>query len=142
MLGGTAVTVVLFLVLRPGDGDEEAAPPATTASTPTPVETATTTEPAPPPPPPKPKVRVVRITISGGEVKGGLRTITIERGRTFELVVTSDVHDHVHVHGIDAFRDVGPGQPARFTLKPTVAGRYEIELEERHFLIAQLNVEP
>ena len=147
LLLGLAAAVVLFLAFRPGGDDETVA--ATTEAPPPPppagTGAATTGEAAPPPPPPPPAppaVPTARIEIRDGEIVGGLRRITIARGETLRLIVTSDVADHVHVHGIDAFQDVGPGEPARFTLTPEVAGRYEIELEDRHFQIAQLNVEP
>jgi hypothetical protein len=139
IVGGLAATVVLFFVLRPADEDGATPAPATTATLTRTVETSVE-PPAPPPPATRPPVPTVRIAIRGGELVGGLQQITVKRGGTVRLVVTSDVSDHVHVHGIDVFQDVAPGKPARFTLKPTIAGRYEIELEDRGFLIAQLNV--
>jgi hypothetical protein len=105
------------------------------------VETATTTAPTPPPPP-KPSALVVRIEISDGDVKGGLQTITVARGRRVTLAVRSDVTDQVHVHGLDVFQNVGPGRVTRVTVEPKIAGRYEIELEAAGLQIAQLNVEP
>jgi hypothetical protein len=57
-------------------------------------------------------------------------------------VVTSDVADHVHVHGHDLFADVAPGQPVRFRFRATIPGRIEVELEDTHTLLAELSVRP
>jgi hypothetical protein len=57
-------------------------------------------------------------------------------------VVTSDVADHVHVHGHALFADVAPGQPVRFRFRATIPGRIEVELEDTHTLLAELSVRP
>jgi hypothetical protein len=147
LAAAAAAVVVLFLVFRPGDDDEGAsAPPpttaATTATTPTQPTTPTETEPAPPPPPPQPTVSRAVINVRGGEPVGGIRRLSMHKDRRLILVVTADVSDHVHVHGYDIMRDVAPGQPARFDLRTTIVGRFEIELEDRHKQIGQLTVTP
>jgi hypothetical protein len=58
------------------------------------------------------------------------------------LNVTADVVDHVHLHGYDLFADVAPGQPAKLEFNAETPGRFELELEERHALIAELEVRP
>jgi hypothetical protein len=152
-VGGAVVAVVLFLVLRPGD-EETAAP--TPAGTGTETETtgagtetktaasetergetgeATTAETEPS------AVQVVVEVRDGGPV-GGVRRVDVERGERVELVVRSDVDDHVHVHGVDLFRDVGPGAPARLRFRASVPGVIEVELEDRHLLLAELEVRP
>lgn len=143
LLGGAAVAVVLFVVLRP-DGDDDAVnaepPPATTQE---PQPPAATTEPPPPPlPPPPPRVATVRIQVRGGQVVGGIRRATVAKGRQVVLIVTADVRDHVHLHGYDLMRDVAPGAPARTAFRATVAGRFEVELEDRGLQIAELTVKP
>ena len=65
---------------------------------------------------------------------------SVDRNDRVVLVVTSDVLDHVHVHGYDLLRDVGPGKPARIAFRATIPGRFEIELEDRHVPIAELTV--
>ena len=146
LAAGIVVAVVLFVVLRPGGGDEETpANPTTDVTTAvtltaeTETETATT---APPPPPAPPKAAVVRISIVGGVPEGGIRGITVEEGREVTLVVTSDVADHVHVHGVNELVDVGPGLPCRLTFTASPAGRFEVELEERGVQIADLKIQP
>jgi hypothetical protein len=152
-LAGLAALVVLFFVFRPDDdgaAEPELRPPPTglietetetSASTETATETAT--EPAPPPPPPPPPpVETVRIHVRGGNVLGGLARPTFQRGDRVVLHVSSDVADHVHLHGYDLMRDVAPGSPARIRFRATLTGRFEVELEDRGLQIAEIEVRP
>lgn len=134
LVAGAAVAVALFLVLRDGDESEEAAPP------PPPARTATVTNPVQPPPPPKPRPVVVRIAVRGG--RAPLERVTVRRGQQVVLIVTSDVADHIHLHGYNVLRDVAPGKPARLAFRATIPGRFEVELEDRHVQIADLTVRP
>ena len=140
-VAAVAVAIVLLVVLRPGDEDDEAEPttPATTVVTTTVTETngettttttATTEEP----------VRA-EIVVEGGEVSGPER-VRLEEGQRLVLVVRADVVDHVHVHGYDLMRDVGPGQPARFAFRVTDPGRFDVELEDRQQPLTELVVSP
>lgn len=99
-----------------------------------PAETTPTT--------PKPEVATLRIIFENGRVVGGLQRLTVEKGARVRIVVRADIADHVHVHGYDIMRDVGPGRPAQIAFRATLAGRFETELEERKLLIAQLEVRP
>jgi hypothetical protein len=139
-VAAVAVAIVLLVVLRPGDEDDEAEPttPATTVVTTTGGETtattttttATTEEP----------VRA-EIVVEGGEVSGPER-VRLEEGQRLVLVVRADVVDHVHVHGYDLMRDIGPGQPARFAFRVTDPGRFDVELEDRQQPLTELVVSP
>jgi hypothetical protein len=136
-LAGVALLVTLFFVLRPSEDDEA----ATTTTTTAPMTTATaptTTETTPRPERPT----TIRITVRGGRVLGGFRRATLEQGERAVLVVRADVADHVHLHGYDIMRDVAPGRPARLAFRATIPGRFEVELEDRRFQIAQLEVRP
>jgi hypothetical protein len=138
-LAGAAVLVGLFFALRPSDDDDEAAAPPPPATSPT--ETGTTTRPTPTTTKPA-GPRTIRIVVRGGRVVGGLRRARLERGEVVVLLVRADVADHVHLHGYDIMRDVSPGRPARLRLRATIPGRFEVELEDRRLLIAQLEVRP
>jgi hypothetical protein len=147
-LGAVVAAVVLFVVLRPEDTDETAATePSTTGPIPTATEVTTettevTTETTETTAAPEPAaVRVVVEVRDGGPV-GGVQRVQVDRRERVVLVVRSDVADHVHVHGVDIFRDVAPGSPARLQFRPRTPGVLEIELEDRHLLIAQLEVRP
>ena len=142
LIAGLAVVVAigLYLVFRPDDTDEPTAnpPPSTTVAT----TTGATTTAAPPPPPrgPPPPARVA-IVIRGGLPVGGPRRVTVARGRRVILTVTSDVSDHVHLHGYDLMQDVGPGMPARIAFRATRPGTVEAELEDRGVQIARIRAQ-
>jgi hypothetical protein len=82
----------------------------------------------------------VRVVVRDGVPVGGVARETADRGDRVVVLVTSDVSDHVHVHGYDLMRDVGPGSPARIAFRATIPGRFEIELEDRGVPIAELTV--
>ena len=129
----------LFLALRPGD-DEEVAPTTTVARTTAPAATET----APPVTTGSRGPGTIHIDyrISGGKPVGGIGRDSISRGRIVVIRVTSDVADHVHVHGYDLTANVAPGAPATIRFTATAPGRFEIELEERGLQIAELEVRP
>jgi hypothetical protein len=135
-----AAAVALFLVLRPDDDGGSASTVTTTATTAT---SPTTTLPPPPPPPPQPPPPAqVRIVVREGQPVGGVRGVTVSKGRRVVLTVTSDVADHVHLHGYDIMRDVGPGQPARIAFRATIVGTVEAELEDRGVPLARIVTQP
>ena len=149
--GAVVIAVVLFVILRPDD-DEDAEPtPAaqTTTGDTTTEETTTeettedtTTEEAPTTTeaenPDEPQ-RIV-IVVRDGQPVGGVKRPEIDEGKRVVLVVRSDVSDHMHLHGYDLLADVGPGQPGRITFRADLVGRFDLELEDRVRLIAELEV--
>lgn len=141
LIAGVAVAAaaVLFFVLRPDDEPTASPAPTTQATTNTTTDTVTTVVPQPPQPPPPAQVR---ITVRDGLPVGGVRRVTVSRGRRVILNVTSDVADHVHLHGYDVMRDVGPGQPARLAFRATIVGTVEAELEDRGVQIASITTKP
>ena len=58
------------------------------------------------------------------------------------LIVTSDVADHIHLHGYDMTRDVAPGKPARLGFPATIVGTVEVELEDRGVPLARITAKP
>jgi hypothetical protein len=146
ILGGAAVAVVLFLLLRPDDGGDDEATATTAATTTTSATTtsatttseqtttATTTS--------IPQATALAVTIRGGRPVGGIQKASVKKGANVQIVVRSDVSDEVHVHGYDLMRDVAPGKPARITVRATLTGVFEIELENRGLQIAELEVSP
>jgi hypothetical protein len=150
-LAGAAVVlaVVLFVVLRPDD-DEDAEPtPAaqTTTGETTTEETETetedtTTEEAPTTTeaenPDEPQ-RIV-IVVRDGQPVGGVKRPEIDEGKRVVLIVRSDVSDHMHLHGYNLLADVAPGQPGRIRFRADLVGRFDLELEDRAVLIAELRV--
>jgi hypothetical protein len=138
VVAAVVAAVGVFVVLRPDDDDggaQTATTPATTSTT-----TPTTTVPPPPPEPPPPAR--VRINVRDGRPVGGIRRVTVGKGRRVVLIVTSDVADHVHLHGYDVMRDVAPGRPARLSFRATIVGTVEVELEDRHVPLATVTAQP
>jgi FtsP/CotA-like multicopper oxidase with cupredoxin domain len=140
------VAAVAFVLAQPGD--EEVSAPGTTTSATMDTNTgpATVDELSEPEtqeePPPEPRPSEVRIRIRGGKPVGGIEKITVKKGDTVRIAVTSDVADHVHVHGYDKLADVPAGGTARLRFKADIEGVFEIELEDSHTQIASLTVEP
>jgi hypothetical protein len=140
LVAACALLVVGFGVASCG-GDEGAGTTETTQTQPTipttthaTTTTQTTTEVEQP--------TVVRVRVLDGAPKGGIVRKTVEKGDRVVLVVTSDVSDHVHLHGYDLMRDVAAGGTARIRFRATLPGRFEVELEDRGAQIADLTVLP
>ena len=143
--------VSLFFALRPDD-DGEAGPattaPGTTEASPETTVAAPTTAPATTEAPPAttapqgPGTIRIDYTIEGGQPVGGIARDSVARGRTVVIRVTSDVADHVHLHGYDLMVDVAPGAPATMRFTADAPGRFEIELEDSGVQIAELEVRP
>jgi hypothetical protein len=133
----------LFLALRPNDDDDGTTATGTTTTTAT--TTPTITEPSVPPPPrppsPPPPAQV-RIVVRDGQPVGGVRRVTVGKGRRVVLMVTSDAADHVHLHGYNVMRDVAPGMPARLAFRATIVGTVEVELEDRGLPLATITTQP
>jgi len=141
-LGVIVALVVLFLVFRPGNNDDEAGTGTTTAAVtspptiePTTTETETATIAAP-------EGTELVVTIRGGEPVDGIVRAEAKKGDPVVVIVRSDVADEVHVHGYDLMADVAPGKPVRIEFTANLTGRFEIELEDRGKQIAQLTVLP
>ena len=121
------VAVLAFVVASPGgdDDDSEQAAQTTTTTGGSGDETTPTEEEVIPAVPPDPAP--TRIRIAGGEVVGGPKTITVEKGDRVRIVVTADAHDDIHLHGYDIEKEAGPGEPARFDFKASIEGQFEME---------------
>ena len=150
--GAFVLAVVLFVVLRPDDDDDaEPAPAARTTTGDTTTEETTTeetetgettTEEAPTTTQaenPDAPQRIV-IVVRNGQPVGGVKRPEIDEGKQVVLIVRSDVSDHMHLHGYDLLADVAPGQPGRIRFDADLAGRFDLELEDRAVLIAELRV--
>ena len=137
-----AALVALLLVVGCGGNGEEASPAQTQQTTTETEQTATgvQTPPQPAPPPSPPGPARVAVTVRNGAVVGGVRRVSVDRGREVLLVVRADVRDHVHLHGYDLLTDVAPGRPGRIRFTADMPGRFEAELEDRALHIAVLRV--
>ena len=159
VLGGLAVLLIVFVVLRGGDdsGSDSSSSSATStasqrtaASTSTPASTSTgddsgsetgstststsTSTPAVP--------ASQTITVVNGQPQGGVKTVSFKKNQQVVLKVQSDVADEIHVHGYDLKKDVEKGGSVTFSFKATIEGRFEVELENAGTQIANLEVTP
>ena len=134
----------LFLVLRPGNDEEGAAPTTsveTTTASATTTSASTETEPPATTAPKPPDVVTIRINVAS-DTAPTVQRFSVTQGRQVELIVTSEIADEVHVHGYDLMGDVAPGMPVTIAFKATAPGRFEIELEEHKLQIGELEVRP
>lgn len=139
-IGSIAAIVVMFVVLS-GDDDSDSEQAVTTITTAAePGGTGTGGEPAGKEKKPKPTVD--RIVVKGGEPEGGVQKLTYPKGDRVRIEVSSDVDEHVHIHGYDLFEDVPAGGKAKFSFPADIDGVFEIELEDSGVQLAQLTVEP
>lgn len=82
----------------------------------------------------------VEVEVSDGEVVGGVRRVEVDTGERVLLVVTSDVADEVHVHGVDITGEVEAGGTVDVDFTADIPGVFEIELEERGLQLVELVV--
>jgi hypothetical protein len=87
-------------------------------------------------------VTVETIVIRGGSPVGGARELEYDAGEQVRFRVRSDVADEIHVHGFDLSKDVAAGGTVDFSFPADIEGIFEVELEERGELIAELTVNP
>ncbi len=154
--------LLVLVVVLPGCGDDAAgdgaassttAPPATTpapSTTAAPTtgvpDTSTTTEATttttvPPTTEPVYGGTTIEVTVRDGTVTGGGR-YEVALGSEVRIVIDADVADEVHVHGYDQFAEVTPGDPAVLEMTADIPGIFEVELEEAHTAILELQVAP
>jgi heme/copper-type cytochrome/quinol oxidase subunit 2 len=128
------IAVVGFIVLKPDETSDKQSAEQTTATT-TPANTTAA--------PRAPGVAaVVQIRVKNGKPVGGVEHIAVQKNDRVRFTVSSDVSDHVHVHGYDFMKDVKAGGKVGFSFKAKLDGVYEIELEEHAEQIAELEVQP
>jgi hypothetical protein len=109
-------------------GDDDASTPdtsptasTTTASTTTAVTESTTTVTA--------AAEVIEVGLTGGDVDGGPRLISVELGATVTIRATADVVEELHVHTYDLKVELTPGIAGEVTFAADIPGRHEVEFE-------------
>jgi len=150
-LGGAAVLVGLFLLLRPADEPEpRTAPSPTVTGTPATTPTPETPEPTVTGTPPGQDALEAEIEVEEGRVQVEVEnrrvpnpaTIEVTQGQRVSLRVEADVSEVVHVHGYELLSDLSPGEPTTITFRADIPGVFEIELERAGQLLALLEVQP
>ena len=89
---------------------------------------------------------MVMIDFADGEVtlaSNGSDSDRIEAplGSNVRLMITTDVTEHVHVHGYDIFLDLVPGETAVLDFVAEIPGLVEVELEDSHVFLFELSTQ-
>ena len=129
-----------FMALTAGCGDDDGAadPGPTRATSSTTAAEADVEEPSSTTAP-SPTGITIEVSVTDGEVTGGGRH-EVSVGEPVTLRVTSDVADHVHVHGYDLIVDVQAGETAQLAFDATIPGVFEVELEDARIPLLELEV--
>lgn len=136
VLAGAGLVAGLYFAFRPAS-ETAPAPTASSRVEPTTTGGATTEETTT-----AENTAELRVTVREGEPVGGIQHLTVRRGAEVRVRVDSDVADEVHVHGYDLSQDVAAGEDVEIEFEATIAGRFEIELEDSGTPIAELEVRP
>ncbi|MEE9582863.1 MAG: hypothetical protein V3W36_07990 [Acidimicrobiia bacterium] len=116
--------------------------PATTTTTTSPPET---TSPTSSPPAIDPVIQIA-VTIAAGEVSVLVNgevvdgRVAVDLGSELRIEVIADVVDEVHAHGYDVTATVDPAEAAILEMSVNIPGVFDIELEDAHLLLLQLEV--
>ena len=82
----------------------------------------------------------IEITVKDGKVSPATRRVEVSQGTAVRLLVTSDVADELHVHGYDIRQDLPAGQQATLDFTADLTGVFEVESEQSHLQLVQLEV--
>ncbi|HEY0537293.1 MAG TPA: hypothetical protein VGD53_02950 [Actinoallomurus sp.] len=83
----------------------------------------------------------ITVNVSGGKVRTPGRRVTVRRGRTVRIVVTSDAADEFHLHGYDRELELRPGVPGVMRFAADQPGVFEAELHRSGVSAFELRVD-
>lgn len=140
VLAAAALAIAAFLILKPGDdnGSSTTTTTATSAQGTTTSGSTTTTSSSNPTTVPDATV----IHVVSGKPVGGVQKISVKKGDTIRLKVTSDQDGEIHIHGFDLEQEAGPGKPASFKFKANIEGRFTVESHVGDVQIGEISVNP
>ncbi len=88
-------------------------------------------------------VSVPEIEVAEDEPVGGVQKLEFDAGDQVRFTVTGDEAEEVHVHGYDLSEEIPQGGgTVEFSFPAEIEGIFEIELEAKAVLIAELQVNP
>src|SRR6476619_5428868 len=136
LLAAAAVVVVVAVVIAVSGGGDDGNKATSTNTT----STQQAGQPAPAP-------DSFKVQIKDEKPVGGAQNFKVKKGDNVTIVVSSDAHDVIHLHGYDIEKDVEAGKPATFKFTADIEGIFEMEshvAEDRGLepLMAKLTVEP
>lgn len=85
---------------------------------------------------------VVNVEFVAGEVRTAKKRVVVPAGSKVRIVVTSDVADEVHLHGVDKYVELTPGKPVPYDFTADIPGTFEVELHQAGDLLFTLQVQP
>jgi len=80
------------------------------------------------------------ITLAKGKADPNGERVSLDKGTTLVLTITSDHADEVHVHGYDIEIPVASGETVTKKILLDQVGRFEVESHEPQLTILQLTV--
>jgi FtsP/CotA-like multicopper oxidase with cupredoxin domain len=84
---------------------------------------------------------LIEATVTGDKVETASRRVRIDRGQKVRIRVQADRAEEVHLHGYDLSADVAPGRPAAIDFTADAPGVFEVELEQAHLRLVELQVQ-
>lgn len=85
---------------------------------------------------------VVEVDVAGGHVATADSRVVVPLNGAVRLIVTSDIADEVHIHGVDEHVELPVGQTVTHDFVASIPGVFEVELEEVGELLFSLEVQP
>ena len=79
--------------------------------------------------------------LTGGAVVGGPQVFKVRKGDDVKLVISSDMADSVHVHGVDIERGIPANGTATIMFSPKDQGSFEVEMHDSGALVGTLEVQ-
>lgn len=89
---------------------------------------------------PTPGPVALTVEVRDGAVVGGVKRVPVDVGDEVRLSVHSDVADEIHVHGLEKKAAVAAGGTAVIAFTADAPGLFEVELEQRHLKLLELEV--
>ncbi len=146
LAGIVIALVVFFFVIDEDTGDQDAETTVSEQTTEPDDDSAggddSPDKPEKPEEPEEPEVP--ELEIRGGEPVGGPLEIEVPQGEGFELLVTTDTADELHLHGYELYFDIEPGKANEIKVPPTDIGTGIVELESHStgVVLAEISVVP
>ncbi len=144
MIGRTAPALACLVLLTACAGTDVQAPlasapsaPPSSAASAVPMQSVSAAAPSPT----ADERQVVTLAFHGGKAGGDTGRVKLPLGTTVLLRITSDVADKVHVHGVDEYVDLTPGQQVEREFVADTPGVFEVELHDAGTLLTRLQVQ-
>jgi heme/copper-type cytochrome/quinol oxidase subunit 2 len=83
---------------------------------------------------------VIEVRIADGAVQTDADRVEVAAGQSVRVVVTSDVDDELHVHGVDETVDLVAGETTTLDVTVDEPGVFDVETHEGGLLLFQLVV--